>query len=206
MILTILSLSASPTAELDSLRLRSPRSGVEQPQAWSVAGTVKRIGLRSDVSRPAEVQGCAMTTESSETTVSRVVRRVGDVQRSACTEVLADAFVKGELSRVEFDARTELCLAAVTEADLAQLVADLPRQEAEVSVSSLARSGTGRGTTARLARFVGFELVLMVVAYILGVDLESQLRSWYLIAFEIWVVGNVAGTAGAFLLRPISTR
>ncbi len=142
-----------------------------------------------------------MTTESSESAMSRVARRVGDAQRGEHAEMLADAFVRGELSRVEFDARTELCLAAVTDADLAQLVADLPGQRAEVSVSSSARLGAGKVVVHR-AGFVGFEVVLMVVAYVLGVDLESELRSSYLIAFEIWVVGNAAGAAGAFLSRP----
>lgn len=115
--------------------------------------------------------------------------------------MLADAFVRGELSRVELDARTELCLAAVTDADLARLVADLPGPRAEAPASSSARPGTSRGAV-HLARFVGFQVVLIMVAYVLGVDLESELRSWDLIAFVIWAVGTAAGTAGALLFRP----
>ena len=143
----------------------------------------------------------AMTTESGRTAANDVRRRVGDVQRSEYAEMLADAFAKGELSRMEFDARTELCLAAVTESDLARLVADLPEANAESSV--LARGGPrGSRTPVQVLKSVAFEIVLMVVAYVLGVDLESELRSWDLIALEIWAVGTVAGVAGAILLRP----
>ena len=57
-----------------------------------------------------------------------------------------------------------------------------------------------------LTRAVAFELVLIVIAYVLGVDLESELRSWYFIAFEIWAVGTAAGVGGALLLRSSISR
>ena len=145
-----------------------------------------------------------MTMESSGTAVSRAACRVGDVQRSEYAETLADAFARGELSRVEFDARTELCLAAVTDADLAQLVADLPDRSPEVPDSALWPDAS-QGVVHLLTRVVFFELVLIVIACALGVDLQSE-RSWYFIASEIWAVGTVAGVAGALLLRPHSTR
>lgn len=134
--------------------------------------------------------------------MNSVPRRVGDVQRCEHAEMLANAFAKGELSRMELDARTELCLTAVTEFDLARLVADLPEQTATLSASSEAGRNASRGP-ARLAMFVAFQVVLIVVAYTLGVDLESEMRSWDLIAMEIWGIGMVAGAAGALLLRPI---
>lgn len=147
----------------------------------------------------------AMTTESSGIAVRRVARRVGDVQRAACAETLADAFARGELSPVELDARTELCLAAVTDADLARLVADLPDRTPEVPASA-SRPDPSQRAVHLLTKVVAFELVLIVIAYVLGVDLESELRSWYFIAFEIWAVGTVAGVGGALLLRSSSTR
>jgi len=145
-----------------------------------------------------------MTTESSGTAASRVARRVGDVQRAASAERLADAFARGELSRAELDGRTELCLAAVTDADLARLVADLPDRTPAVPAES-SRPDPSQRAVHLLARAVAFELVLIVVAYVLGVDLESELRSWSFIAFEIWAVGTVAGVGGSLLLRSRSS-
>ena len=145
-----------------------------------------------------------MTTESSGIDVKKAARRVGDVQRAEYAETLADAFARGELSRVELDARTELCLAAVTDADLARLVADLPDQTPEVP--PLPSPDPSQRVAHLLTRAVAFELVLIVIAYVLGVDLESELRSWYFIAFEIWAVGTAAGVGGALLLRPSISR
>ena len=146
-----------------------------------------------------------MSMDSSNTVASRAALRVGDVQRGEYAERLADAFARGELSRLEFDARTELCLAAVTDADLARLVADLPDREphAPSSTPALPRS-TPRGIL--LAKVLVFELLLIATAYVLGVDLESELRSWHSIALHIWVVGNLAGVGGALILRSSSTR
>lgn len=106
---------------------------------------------------------------------------------------------------MELDGRTELCLAAVTDADLARLVADLPDRTPELPASA-SRPDPSQRAVHLLTRVVGFELVLIVVAYLLGVDLESELWSWYFIAFEIWAVGTITGAGGALLLRPSSTR
>ena len=116
--------------------------------------------------------------------------------------MLTDAFVKGELSQAEFDARTKLCLAATTVADIAHLTGDLLVQPRPAAVSSTDQKVATRSGAIPLSRIIGLEGVLMFVAYALGVDLESELRAWYVIAFEVWAVGNLTGVAGALLLRP----
>ena len=46
---------------------------------------------------------------------------------------------------------------------------------------------------------LAFQFVLILVAYCLGVDLESEYRSAATITVEVWVVGTVAGAAGLLL-------
>ena len=52
--------------------------------------------------------------------------RVGDAERDACIELLTEHHVRGRLSVEEFERRQSAALNAVTVADLAALVADLP--------------------------------------------------------------------------------
>ena len=57
--------------------------------------------------------------------------RVGDKERDAVTEILRQRHLEGRLDADEFQARLEGCLAAKTYAELDELIADLPREEAE---------------------------------------------------------------------------
>ena len=57
--------------------------------------------------------------------------RVGDKERDAVTEILRQRHLEGRLDADEFQARLERCLAAKTYAELDELIADLPREEAE---------------------------------------------------------------------------
>lgn len=142
----------------------------------------------------------AMTIEPSQTSLSRPGRRVGDVQRADCVELLASAFVKGELSQMEYDARTESCLVAVTDVDLARLTSDLPAQANPPTVSSTALTASGASAKAvSPSKVLGFEAILVVVACLLGIDATDY---WFFVAFQFWVVGNLAGVAGVFFLRP----
>ncbi len=52
--------------------------------------------------------------------------RIGDEERDACIAALVEHHVRGRLSVEEFDRRQHAATDAVTEADLAALVADLP--------------------------------------------------------------------------------
>ena len=71
--------------------------------------------------------------------------RVGDTEREGCLEVLNDHHACGRLSVEELDQRQRAALIAVTEADLAALVADLPRE----AQSGLERRATSTGITSR---------------------------------------------------------
>jgi hypothetical protein len=57
------------------------------------------------------------------------VLRIGDREREATLEQLAEHHVQGRLSVEELDRRQRLAVAAVTQADLLALVADLPPLE-----------------------------------------------------------------------------
>jgi hypothetical protein len=57
--------------------------------------------------------------------------RVGDKEREAVSEILRQRHLEGRLDADEFQARLDRCLAAKTYAELDELIADLPRDEAE---------------------------------------------------------------------------
>jgi hypothetical protein len=59
--------------------------------------------------------------------LDRFVVRVGDAEREAVLNALSAHHSLGRLSVEELDRRQNAALAAVTEADLAKLVADLPK-------------------------------------------------------------------------------
>lgn len=144
-----------------------------------------------------------MTTEPSQISLRLSGRRVGDAQRDECAELLADAFVRGELSPAEYDTRTGVCLAAVTDVDLARLTHDLPAQAPTPTTSpgDLAKNEP-EVTPVSPVRFVALQAFLIIVAYGAGINLESEMYAWYVVAFQIWFVGTVASVTGAFLLRP----
>lgn len=52
--------------------------------------------------------------------------RIGDAERDSVAEALHDHFAKGRLTREELDERLDSALAARTEADLREIVRDLP--------------------------------------------------------------------------------
>jgi hypothetical protein len=62
----------------------------------------------------------------SEPPGSQPALRIGNRERDATLDVLNEAFAHGRLTPDELDERSTAALAARTEADLAQLVADLP--------------------------------------------------------------------------------
>src|SRR5262245_2777731 len=57
--------------------------------------------------------------------------RVGDKERDAVSEILRQRHLEGRLDTDEFQTRLERCLAAKTYSELDELIADLPREEAE---------------------------------------------------------------------------
>ena len=84
--------------------------------------------------------------------------RVGDQERDAVSEILRQQHVEGRLDVEEFQARLERCLAAKTYAELDELIADFPREEAEPQ--PMARTWNRR----RWPLAVPFLFVLLIVA------------------------------------------
>ena len=105
----------------------------------------------------------------------------------------------GRLAQEEFDARVERSVSAVTDVDLARLTSDL-RPALEQHVNDLAvshqTSPAGLIRVADAVKVVAFQAVLIFVALVLGADLDNEVRSNALIAFEVWIVGTAAGTVG----------
>ena len=64
--------------------------------------------------------------------------------------------------------------------------------------------GRAARAPANLLRFVLFEVLLVLAAYVIAVDLESDLRTWSSIALEVWVVGNLAAASGLVLLGVVA--
>jgi hypothetical protein len=65
--------------------------------------------------------------------------RIGDAERDICLEALGEHHAHGRLTADELDKRQRVALAAVTEADLAALLSDLPSES--TSTRSLAEMG-----------------------------------------------------------------
>lgn len=88
--------------------------------------------------------------------------RIGDADRDDCLEALAEHHVRGRISVDELDRRQRLALVAETRADLAALLADLPRNTASSRVTALS-GGMAAGRrlrSLRSARWVAAPLSL----------------------------------------------
>ncbi|WP_299051268.1 DUF1707 domain-containing protein [uncultured Nocardioides sp.] len=74
--------------------------------------------------------------------------RIGDAERDACVDVLAEHHVRGRLTLDELDRRQRLALTASTADDLAALLLDLPAEPASAGSARSPRS-TWRAAVAR---------------------------------------------------------
>ncbi|MCH1866533.1 DUF1707 domain-containing protein [Nocardioides sp. CFH 31398] len=62
------------------------------------------------------------------TVTGQPTMRIGDAERDACVDLLAEHHVRGRLSVDELDRRQRAALTATTEADLSSLLLDLPAE------------------------------------------------------------------------------
>jgi hypothetical protein len=85
--------------------------------------------------------------------------RVGDKERDAVSDILRQRHVEGRLDADEFHARLDRCLAAKTYAELDELIADLPREEAR----------PGRRGQSRTWRPWPFPVLLLPIALIAAI-------------------------------------
>jgi Domain of unknown function (DUF1707) len=91
--------------------------------------------------------------------------RVGDKERDAVSDILRQRHVEGRLDADEFHARLDRCLAAKTYAELDELIADLPGEEA----------GRGRVGQSWTLRPWPFPVLLLPVALIAAIASGAHL-------------------------------
>jgi len=127
-------------------------------------------------SRPAmqDDLGARRVTGEQDQTGPPGLLRVGDDERSAGAVRLADAYAAGRLSPAEHDSRLSRALTAVTAADLAELLHDLP---VPLRSPDVVRHRSREPVLVTAAWVALFQLVLMLGAFCVGVDLERESRS-----------------------------
>jgi hypothetical protein len=141
-------------------------------------------------------------TDFEELDVRLLGRRVGDVDRAKCADLLVEAFVDGRLSQAEFDARLDRSAEAVTDVELARLTHDLRPPAARTGSSeTFSRRGSIRRHAATAAKVTLLQAALVLAAWAIGVDFESEARSAFTIAFEIWLVGSASAVGGILIGR-----
>jgi hypothetical protein len=118
--------------------------------------------------------------------------RIGDDERAACATALAGAVATGHLSLAEYDDRLSRALSAVTAAEITGLLHDLPTTSARREP----QTAPPHRVPVVALRVAIFQFLLVLLAFVLGVDLESELRSAFTISWEIWLVGTLSGAAG----------
>lgn len=113
-----------------------------------------------------------MTTEPEDSAAARSGQfRAGHTDREQTVDMLKTAFVHGQLTKDELDARAGQALAARTYADLAALTADippcppaarLPRPPAPVRRRPLARAATASGACLLVATAAAWVFLLSI--------------------------------------------
>ena len=113
--------------------------------------TALRVALRFQMVARCACQHSWVDTKPSGLEMFLV--RVGDAERDACIGSLTDHHLHGRLSVEELDRRQRAALNAVTAADLAALIADLPgsaQQDGPIKASGL-RGRISRRSARRVA-------------------------------------------------------
>jgi hypothetical protein len=147
-----------------------------------------------------------------QTVTGEPLVRIGDHEREACIEKLTENYVRGRLTVEELNRRQDQALEAVTAADLATLVADLPAGTPTTTTLSSGSTRTAfwpasrRACAAKLATMCGVPATIvtggaLVAAYADGASDISQFS---------WAVG--VGMAGYLThwvvtkLKPVTSR
>jgi len=105
-------------------------------------------------------------------------QRIGDAERSAACDELAQAFSQGCLSAEELDERMELAVAARTRLDLLRLTSDLPAEARTPATSAAPQTTAARPNQARTAIIATFGVLTFCAFFctllLLGVASLSQ--------------------------------
>lgn len=125
----------------------------------------------------------------------RVVQRAGDAERTATCEALAEHFVSGRLSRDELETRLGWAMRAVTEDELRQLIADLPRTSTLTAVAT----PTPTPTPAVAGPTWPASIVLAVVALIVSVFVAGGMLLVLGAVNPLLFIGACLGGSAAFV-------
>lgn len=124
-------------------------------------------------------------------------RRVSDADRDHCTEELAAAFGAGRLKAEEFEQRMGSALAATTDGDLTRLTADLGSRAELEPVARPERKAPAR--TRTVGPVLAFEIILALVAWVVGAAFDSPSTSHALITLLVWLSGSACCALGLLL-------
>ena len=134
----------------------------------------------------------------------RVAQRAGDVERAATCEVLAEHFVSGRLSRDELETRLGWAMCAVTEDELRQLIADLPRSPSPSPIQTPTPPPVGGGPTWPAS--VVLAVVALIVSVVVAGGMLLVLGAVNPLLFIGACLGGsaalVAGACACYLVRP----
>ena len=127
--------------------------------------------------------------------------RVGDKERDAVSEILRQCHLEGRLDTDEFQERLERCLAAKTYAELDELIADLPREEAQ-------RRATGNSWRWRpwpLFPFAALALIAVIVAGAHVAWLAIPLLFFFVVRPLVWRAWGSGHARGPWACGPRRT-
>ncbi len=135
-------------------------------------------------------------------------RRVGDVERAACCDDLAEHFAAGRLREDELELRLDGAVRAVTDVDLRRLVADLPPAAGRSPVPAPAHaSGTG---SASWSAITALALIVFVVSGLVAGGMLLVLGAVNPLLFLGACLGGgaalVCGVTGSHLLQQVRSR
>jgi hypothetical protein len=134
----------------------------------------------------------------------RVAQRAGDVERTATCEALAEHYVSGRLSRDELENRLGWAMQAVTEDELRQLIADLPRSPLLGPIPTPTPPRVGGGPTWPAS--VVLAVVALIVSVVVAGGMLLVLGAVNPLLFIGACLGGsaalVAGASACYLVRP----
>jgi Domain of unknown function (DUF1707) len=116
-----------------------------------------------------------MAPRTTNTDLSLV--RVGDAERDTCMTALAEHHVDGRLSVEELDRRQRAALCAITAADLAGLLTDLPNTIGRLHPSSDAPPVMA-ARVRRAARWAGPATAMVTTSAVMAVSLQNEVQQW----------------------------
>lgn len=131
-------------------------------------------------------------------------RRVGDIERAACCDDLAEHFAAGRLREDELGTRLDRAVRAVTDVDLRRLVADLPPRPSSARPLATPRP---TGGTAGWSAITALALVAFIISGLVAGGMLLVLGAVNPLLFLGACLGGgaalVCGVSGSHLLHQV---